>query len=144
MPITFAHPTAAIPFTRLGMPLSALVVGSMMPDLPYFLHLSTGAGYAHTPRGLVTFCLPVGFVTLWVFHTMLKRPLLSLAPPAHRRRLALAAQEFRFLPLSRLIVASFAVLLGAVTHVVWDSFTHSNGWMVQRMSLLTHPLVSTP
>ena len=29
------------------------------------------------------------------------------------------------------------VVLGALTHVVWDSFTHANGWVVQRVPFLT-------
>lgn len=144
MPITFAHPAAAIPLTRFGPPLSALVAGGVMPDPPYFIHLSTGAGYAHTPKGLVTFRLPAGLVTLWVFHTLLKRPLLSLAPLTHRAKLASSAQRFPFLPMSRLVRISLAVLIGAVTHVVWDSFTHANGRTVQRVSLLAQPLVATP
>lgn len=144
MPITFAHPAAAIPLLRFRLPLSALVAGSVMPDLPYFIHLSTGAGYAHTPKGLVTFCLPAGLVSLWVFHALLKRPLLSLAPPTHRGKLASSAHRFAFLPLRRLLRISLSILIGAVTHVVWDSFTHANGWMVLRVSLLAQPLVVTP
>lgn len=143
MPITFAHPAAVVPFARFGLPLSALVVGSMVPDLPYFLHLNTGADYAHRMPGLVLFCLPAGIGSLWLFHRVLKQPLLHLLPPAHGARLARAVQPFPFLPASRLLVAALSVLLGAVTHVIWDSFTHRNGWMVQHVPIFSTVVLST-
>lgn len=143
MPITFAHPAAVVPFTRFGLPLSALVVGSMVPDLPYFLHLSTGADYAHRMPGLVLFCLPAGMGGLWLFHRVLKEPLVHLLPPAHATRVARVVQPFPFLPASRFLVVALSVLLGSVTHVIWDSFTHRTGWTVQHMPLLSTALLST-
>ncbi len=143
MPITFAHPAAAVPFVRFGLPLSALVVGSMMPDLPYFLHLTTSADYAHTMRGQLTFCLPAGMATLWVFHQFLKHPLLWLAPPSHQRKLAFVARPFRWTPLPRLLMICLAVLIGSLSHVLWDAFSHVNGWFVVRMPMLAAPALTT-
>lgn len=143
MPITFAHPAAVVPFRRFGLPLSALVVGSVAPDLPYFAHLSTGADYAHRMPGLVLFCLPAGMGGLWLFHRVLKEPLIHLLPPAHAARLARAAQPFPFLPASRFLAVALSVLFGAVTHVIWDSFTHRTGWIVQHMPMLSTAVLST-
>ena len=39
MPITFAHPAAVLPLARTGLPLTALAIGSMVPDLPMFVRL---------------------------------------------------------------------------------------------------------
>lgn len=36
MPVTIAHPAAVLPLRGLGLPLSAMVIGSMAPDLPVF------------------------------------------------------------------------------------------------------------
>ena len=41
MPNPIAHPAASIPFTRLGLVFSALVIGSISPDFGYLvLHVS--------------------------------------------------------------------------------------------------------
>ena len=40
-----------------------------------------------------------------------------------------------------------SLLLGAFSHILWDSFTHQTGWFVQRVSWLHEPLLtvgSTP
>ena len=41
--------------------LSALVVGSVAPDLGYLLYLAPAGTVSHTVAGLFVFCLPVGF-----------------------------------------------------------------------------------
>ena len=33
------------------------------------------------------------------------------------------------------------VVFGSLTHVFWDAFTHSDGWGVRRLPVLTDPLV---
>jgi hypothetical protein len=143
MPFALAHPAAALPFSRCGLPLSALVAGSMAPDFPYSLHLSGFNQYGHTLGGLFWFCLPSGFAALAVFHGLLKMPLLGLLPRSHQTRLVAVAKSFRFFPLRQLFLIGAALLLGAFTHIAWDSFTHANGWFVQHIPLLKTPLLRT-
>jgi Domain of unknown function (DUF4184) len=137
MPLTFAHPAAALPLARLRLPLSALVVGSMAPDLVYFLRLAPRGHFGHTLPGLFLFCLPAGLALLWTFHHVLKGPLLDLAPDAARRRLA-AGQGAS--PFGRPVALVVAVGLGAVTHDVWDAFTHAGGWAVAALPALRQPV----
>ena len=143
MPFTLAHPAAAVPFTKYRLPLSALVVGSMAPDFPYFIYLSTSHQYGHTLLGIFLFCVPVGLVVLGLFHGFLKRPLLSLLPTIHQARLVSVAKAFGFWPARQLLLVVIALLLGASTHVAWDSFTHADGWSVQHIELLRWPLIQT-
>lgn len=131
MPFTFSHPAAAVPLARLGLPLSALVVGSMAPDFLYFLALSTQPKFGHSVPGIFLFCVPIGFAGLWVFHRVLKRPLLDLLPESWQRRFAPACRPFAFGPLSRSFAIGLALALGAATHIVWDGFTHIEGWAVE-------------
>jgi Domain of unknown function (DUF4184) len=66
MPFTFAHPAIAVPLLRpLGCygVLSALVIGSLAPDLAYVLPLSVPRHKSHSLTGLLWFCLPVGLMT---------------------------------------------------------------------------------
>lgn len=128
MPLTFAHPAAVLPLTRLRLPLSALVVGSVAPDLVYFVRLAPRGHFGHTLPGLFLFCIPAGLALLWVFDRLLKRPLAELAPASAQRRLN---DPLRRSPFDRpLAFVAVAVLLGATTHVLWDAFTHAGGWGV--------------
>ncbi len=143
MPFTFSHPAAAIPFIHWGLVLSALVVGSMAPDLMYFFCLSTRCQFGHTLTGLIIFCIPAGLVVLWAFHTGLKYPLLSFFPISHQERLLPVANQFRFFPWQRFLLIILSLFIGALTHVIWDSFTHSDRWGVQQWSFLNTTLIET-
>ena len=140
MPFTPCHAAAAVPFVRCRLVLSALVAGSLAPDFLYFVTLSTSDKFGHTLPGAFLFSLPAALGALWLFHRVLKQPLLSLFPENHRQRLAAAAGEFRFGPPRRFLLVVASVLVGVFTHVIWDAFTHSYGWFVAHFPVLTAPL----
>ncbi|MEU5883401.1 DUF4184 family protein [Spirillospora sp. NPDC047279] len=122
MPFTFSHPAAVIPLARGRLAPSALVVGSMVPDLPYFVGLQGELREAtHVPLGIVTIDVVLGLLSFAVFHLVWKRPVLVLAPEWLHRRLAAPAGG-----LTRAMVmwAPLAIAIGAGTHVLWDAFTH--------------------
>jgi hypothetical protein len=129
MPITPAHAAAAWPIHRAfrRLPLAALVTGTMAPDLEYVLRMRPYGKFGHTPVGLVAFCLPVTLIVWAVWRAFVRPALTPLLPPAIR-----AAAEAR--PPGRatdaLPLAAAAALLGAVTHILWDGFTHETGWGV--------------
>lgn len=125
MPMTFAHPAAVVPLARvLGrrVSLSALMIGSMMPDATYFVPLPVDRGLTHSLAGLFLFCLPMGWFAWLLFHRVLKGPLLELLPGAVSRRLP--SGEARRIPDYGPGVLLASLLLGALTHLVWDAFTH--------------------
>lgn len=80
---------------------------------------------------------------LWLFHGLLKLPLLALLPAPHQARLLAVATTFRFGPPRHFMVVMGALLLGAVTHDVWDAFTHESGWAVQHLAILHVPVRQT-
>lgn len=48
MPFTLSHPAAVIPLSRVKWLVpSAVLMGSMAPDFPYFLALSMGPRLLH-------------------------------------------------------------------------------------------------
>ncbi|AIK36171.1 hypothetical protein BG07_3819 [Bacillus pseudomycoides] len=55
MPFTFAHPAAVIPFCKKQryVSVTALVLGSMVPDFEYFLHFRPYGVIGHTFRVLL-------------------------------------------------------------------------------------------
>lgn len=142
MPLTFAHPAAALPFARLRLPLSALVVGAMAPDLIYFIRLAPRGHFGHTALGLFVFCLPAGLVLWWIFHRILKPALVELCPDAAQRRLV--AYRKPVVVGEALLPAAVAVVLGALTHIIWDAFTHAGGWGVAAVPALSTSVSFSP
>jgi hypothetical protein len=143
MPNPIAHPAASIPFTKAGMVFSALIIGSIAPDFGYFIPLPT-AYFMYTAAGLFLFDVPVGLILLWLFHVLVKWPLLSLLPEGLQRRLFKAAQGFSFGPLRRFGLVLLSLLVGSLTHVVWDSFTHDYGWMVGHFAFFSISIRGIP
>src|SRR5262245_50476708 len=136
MPWTFAHPAAVLPLRRFcpaPLDFSALVIGSIVPDLGYYLY-SNLASLAHSFFGSVFVCIPAG-LALWIMFNLLRKPLCFVLPQPHRGALAaLAATPLSLRPRA-LMAAGVSVLLGAWTHIVWDFFTH-NTWVVKQLPLL--------
>ncbi|MGC2636426.1 MAG: DUF4184 family protein [Acidobacteriaceae bacterium] len=129
MPFTLAHPAAAIPFRRTPLILSAMVMGCCVPDFPYFLFQSQHSAYGHTIAGLFVLDLPLAIAALWVFHALIKQPLLLFLPAGMRRRLTTSVDRFRFWPGKRFLLIVLSVVIGAATHLVCDAFTHSDSWI---------------
>lgn len=98
----------------------------------------------NTVPGLFLFDVPVGFALLWLFHTFVKWPGLSAAPDALQRRLLKPARGFSFGPAKHFGLILVSLLVGSVTHLGWDSFTHEWGWMVEHVSSLGVSLGGTP
>ncbi|GGV30246.1 hypothetical protein GCM10010182_61720 [Actinomadura cremea] len=117
MPFTLSHPAAVLPLARGPLVPSALVIGSMAPDIPYFFFAMELRGTTHRAHGVVTVDVLIGLAAFAVWHLLWKRPLAALAPARLRRRLPPTA------PI-RWGWAVPSVAIGAATHVLWDAFTH--------------------
>jgi hypothetical protein len=119
VPFTFAHPAAVLPLRRHGS-LSALVIGSMAPDLGFILPFTVSRELTHGMAGLLLFNLPGGVLTFLLFHLLLKPAVLALLPERLQEKLVLPAKAVNASWLSVCI----SLLCGALTHIAWDSFTH--------------------
>src|SRR5262245_12295755 len=138
MPWTFAHPAAVLPlrlFCPRWLSLPALILGSLAPDLGYYAGLSDGAAFCHTPLGIATGCLPVSFLLLGLllrFHL----PLTVLLSAPHRQLIRAQLQPMAQPAPLAAAVAAASILLGATSHVLWDSFTHAGRWGVSLLPWL--------
>jgi len=132
LPFTLSHPAAVLPL-RKQLILSALVVGSMAPDFHYFVLVSEVSHFSHSIRGAFLMCLPLSLAVLWLFHIVLKRPMLSLLPASHQERLMPFTGPFRFGPWRRFLLIVLSAFVGIATHDVWDAFTHEHGWFVRQV-----------
>jgi len=124
VPYAFAHPVAVIPIAKiLGRRVvpSALAIGSVMPDVWYFVPF-LDREQTHGALAL-WFGVPAGLLVYAAFHLIFKQPMLALAP----RQLAgrLAACSAPGLPAAPWLSVLVSLVVGVVTHVAWDAFTHA-------------------
>ncbi|MBI3650006.1 MAG: DUF4184 family protein [Acidobacteria bacterium] len=139
MPFTLSHAAAVLPVAKKienYLPLSALLMGSFSPDFRYFFPDIQTRTFSHSIEGLFLFCLPLGLLALLVFHYLVKESVVQLLPERVLQRLEARTLQFAFLPPRRLGWICLAILVGAFTHIVWDSFTHEHGWSVERWAIL--------
>lgn len=133
MPFTVTHVAAAVPVAwlcRWRVPFSALAIGSMVPDISGFYPQLLDYHATHSVLGVLTHCLPIGLFCYYVYHAILKRPLVDWLPSAASDRLKPWTEKpINFAPLAMVAVIA-CIALGATTHVVWDAFTHKGGWGV--------------
>jgi hypothetical protein len=135
LPFTASHPAAILPFRKRFI-FSALVVGAIAPDLHYFIGVDHHFHATHTVAGAFYICLPSALGVLWLFQRVLKLPLISLAPEGLQPRLVRFAEPFPFGPGKRFGWILLSLLLGIFSHLLWDSFTHGRGYMVQHIAAL--------
>lgn len=124
MPFTFSHPAAGLPFVRRAArygATSALMIGTVVPDLPYFLPWPRAPYGTHSMFGLLTFCLPTGVLAALVFEHVLRAPFVALLPASWRR--SVEARRMGCSKTVRFLAAAVAVLVGGSTHVLWDTLT---------------------
>jgi uncharacterized protein DUF4184 len=135
MPFTLSHAAAALPFRRTRLVMSALVFGCFAPDMEYFLWLKPHGHFGHTLPGLLLFDLPASLVSLFLFHQFAKAPLMSCLPARLRERIRSdKGQSFR--SASGFALVCVSAVIGSVTHLLWDSVTHSTYWLGHHWSLL--------
>ncbi len=144
MPFTLAHPIAAAPIwlcSKRRLDLPSLLVGSMIPDIEYFLALQPNRTIGHTFLGVLIQGLPCSIVLLLITRYVLMRPFLALLPQQLAQRFPTIRSYFP-LKLLHLFNVVVSVVIGAVSHIVWDAFTHEDGWFVAHSKLLQSQLGS--
>jgi hypothetical protein len=136
MPFTVSHVAAVLPLVAgrrtARLAPAALVIGSMVPDVPWFFTGGRGAALTHSPEGVVTVNLAVGLVLFALWRLVFAAPARELLPPAVGRRLPQPSVP-RGLDWA---LAGVGVLVGAASHVLWDAFTHDDRWGVRQIGWL--------
>jgi len=142
MPFTLSHAAAALPLRRLlrgGAVFPALVIGCFIPDVPYFLPEPLASINAHLLPGLVIFGIPCGWAMYWFWQHALRGPAAALLPRAYANLVFSAPSSAAQTP--RWWSITLSLLVGALSHVVWDAFTHRRGVVVHAWPALARPIV---
>ncbi|WP_175415835.1 DUF4184 family protein [Curtobacterium sp. SGAir0471] len=129
MPFTVSHAVVALAARRTPLPVAAVAVGAMAPDAVLFAPFLPPYQDAHSWWGIPTIDLAVSLVVLatWWF---LVRPAWSPVVPRLRRRLPLDWGRRPSFTARDALPVVVGCVLGSVTHVVWDGFTHEHGFVV--------------
>jgi hypothetical protein len=111
----------------------ALMVGSVAPDV---LYAFTDGADDHMPWLLLWWCVPLSVAVASVCRLWVARPLAAHLPdlgPLRVRDIARAAIDR-----PGMAAAALSGLLGAITHVVADGFTHPEPWVSDQLTWLYH------
>src|ERR1039458_5007378 len=144
MPFTISHAAVVLPFSRLRARrrlLSAVVIGAMVPDFGLFFPWRVYRFETHSAPGLLSFCVPLGLFTYWIFQYLIKTPLMEVLPDGAAARWRPFSSPAQILSVLQWLLAASGVLAGAVTHLVWDAFTHEGARGVHMIPWLEDPLV---
>jgi hypothetical protein len=154
MAFTVAHMAAALPFYRSQKWLNfeALLIGTMLPDLPYFLNNDRSVWQqSHQWLGILTYCLPWGLFAFVLWHWLFKAAALALIQPWHTVQRVPSDYlnqgkvnpqfYFRFRQSGYFwLTVVLGLMLGASTHLLWDGITHPDGFIAQQVNWLQYPL----
>ncbi|MEV5662387.1 DUF4184 family protein [Streptomyces flaveolus] len=157
MPFTLSHAAAVLPAVRgdgsgRGRLVPAvLIAGSFSPDMTYYAaSLVSGAmefgDVTHSFAGVfsVDVLIAWALVGLWL---LVREPLVALLPRARQGRAAAllrcGAPRARVRP-SLVGWWYVSAALGALTHVVWDAFTHLDRWGMRVFPVLGREIAGSP
>jgi hypothetical protein len=146
MPFTLAHPAILLPFFKnKKLSATALIIGSMSPDFEYFFRMKMQSEISHTFLGIFLIDFPLGFIVIFAFHEIIKRPFIENAPLFIQKRLGVLKNSnwINYFKNNFLIVVG-SFFLGAVSHIFWDSMTHWDGYLVQRIPVFNLEIYLIP
>lgn len=142
MPFTFAHPAIILPFAKnKKLPLSALVIGSMIPDFEFYFQLREVEQIGHNTIGIILFDIPAGFLMLFLYHHYIKRYLRTILPDAVLYKCNTLVYNFKFnqknlFSLNNLL----ALLIGISSHLLLDLFTHHYSFLINYVPQLNQTI----
>lgn len=140
MPFTFSHPAIVLPLTKARLKLSAtgLIIGSMIPDFEYFIRMRDRSKYSHTLTGIFWYDVPLALAVCFIYHLVVRNSLFDNLPSFLKDRFSI----YKRFDWSRYFLKNWAIVLvsiiiGAVSHIVWDGVTHNTMFYVNQADLST-------
>lgn len=134
MPFTLAHPVAVLPLARCRyLHFPALVLGSLSPDFVYFLGGRAAFGIGHTFWGCVLINLPLCFVFYAIYVFLWRDVLRDYLPQI----INVDWQKVVFRqPKYFILIFLVSAIIGMITHIFLDDFTHETGYFVRNLPIL--------
>lgn len=137
MPFTLAHPAVVIFSKNKNFNLLGLILGSMAPDFIYFLLFNPISNLGHTLLGFVILNLPICFLLNYLILKFIKNPfIINLPSKICSYYTYLINYDFNFKSTKDIFVFTYSCIVGMLTHIIWDAFTHKTGYFVVNINLL--------
>lgn len=121
MPFTLSHMVVAPPInkiTRGKLPLAALCIGCMTPDL-YRLFTSSDIAVTHQWSSVYSYNLVLGLFITLLWYYLYRPALFRFFNLSHPIELDSFRSYCSFIALS-----AVSIMIGASTHILWDGLTH--------------------
>lgn len=113
--------------------MTGLILGSMSPDFEYFIMLEPYQSIGHSLTGLFFQAIPLCVFLAVIFHSIVKEILVLHLPSNYNiDQRAYNTLSKWSLNSKGWVVFILSVIIGFITHVFIDGFTHFNGYFVER------------
>ncbi|MFI6118026.1 DUF4184 family protein [Kitasatospora sp. NPDC051164] len=155
MPFTLSHPAAVLPLLRRAgvrgpLVASALVAGSMAPDVPFFAEsllpgVYAHGGLTHSWWAVPTLDVAIAGALVAGWHGLLRGPLVALLPERWAGGAeALTVRRSSTGAEAGAVWFAASAAIGAATHVGWDAFTHGGRLGVRLLPVLDRSVAGVP
>jgi hypothetical protein len=158
LPFTLSHAVAVLPAIRAdgsgraaALVPSVLVAGSFAPDMTYYAASALPdamvfGDVTHSFAGVFTVDVAIAWLLVGAW-LLLREPLVALMPGRIRGRAATLTRcgKRRARPRPASVAAWYlSAVLGALSHVVWDAFTHLDRWGMRVFPVLGEEVAGSP
>ena len=141
MPFTFSHPAIILPLNYLPkkwISITGLIIGSITPDFEYFIRMKVESIYSHTILGVFWFDLPLAIILSFIFHNLVKDEFVKNLPNVICQRfLKIKSLNWNLYFNKNWKIIIISILIGILSHLFWDGFTHENGFFVNKILILS-------
>ncbi|MEO9892601.1 DUF4184 family protein [Aurantibacter sp.] len=146
MPFTASHPAIILPLLkRRVFSASGLIMGSMVPDFEFFLRFEANGPHGHSVWGMLWLNVPIASLFITLYHVLVRNQMILNLPIFFRKRFA-DFLEFNWIAYlkSNFFKVIISILVGNFSHLLWDSFTHFDGFFVTKMAFFNEEVYQIP
>jgi len=143
MPFTFSHPLYAVPLHKVApkwLSVTGLVLGSMAPDMEYFIAMEPYRTIGHSLKGFALLGMPLSIALAFVFHLVVK-PVLPLFMPSRGgidHFVQSLLKDWKLHSIRSWSVFILSLFIGYLTHIFMDGWTHTSGFVSEFPLLRTY------
>lgn len=139
MPFTLAHPALVMPLgkSRYRLSLTALLAGSIAPDFEFYFQMREVENVGHHWYGIILFDFPAALLFCFLFHNLLRNLFVANLPAAYRNRFSrFVNYNWNKYAAKNKWTVLLSLIIGIVSHILWDGFTHHDGLFVKMLPAL--------
>ncbi len=141
MPFTFSHPAVILPLTKSKYKLSftALVAGSIVPDYEFFFQMKEVENIGHHILGFFILDIPLAYLFCYLFHHVLRNyTILNLPTFFKKKCINIIHFNWSHFAKENKTIVFISIIIGIISHLFLDAFTHHDGFFVIHFSALQH------